>query len=221
MINSLHARLHRPEKGWDPVPAAYAAEYSRAEWSRGADESLLDELDRWVHGLSGKRVLDLGGGPGHYSVAFAKRKALVTWHDVSRNYLDIAKRKAAEAGVDVTFSLGYLEDARGSFDLVFNRICWYYCRNDRQFAKTFFELVAPGGAGYIDTANSRDPSARSSLAQRVRAALNDRLGLKIGHPLPPHGRIERLLRQHGVEKLVTDYSRPSHDRIFFTRRGAT
>lgn len=217
MINSLHARLHRPEKGWDPVPATYAAEYSRAEWEKGADEALLDELDRWAGGLAGKRVLDLGGGPGHYSVAFAKRKAIVTWHDVSRNYLEIAKRKAAEEGVEVKFSIGYLEEAKGTFDVVFNRICWYYCMNDRSFARIVFQLLAPGGVGYVDTPNSSD----SKMFSRLRTSLNDRLGLKIGHPFPRHGRIARLFMEQDVETIVTDYSRPSHDRIFFVKRGAT
>lgn len=218
MINRLHALLHRPEKGWDPVPAGYAAEYSRSEWDEGANEALLDELDRWAGGIAGKRVLDLGGGPGQYSVAFAKRKAIVTWHDVSRNYLEIAKRRAADEGVDVTFSIGYMEEAKGTFDVVFNRICWYYCIDDRSFAKTVFDLVEPGGVGYIDTANSSEASTDPTTTLRLRTALNDRLGFKIGHPLPPHGRIARLLMEQDVEKILADYSRPTHDRVLFVRR---
>lgn len=64
MINRLHARMHRPERGWDPVPPGHASTYAENEWCAGVREELLDELDTWVGGLEGKRVLDLGGGAG-------------------------------------------------------------------------------------------------------------------------------------------------------------
>src|SRR4051812_35635270 len=72
VINLLHSRLHRPESGWDPVPQGHVLEYGTHEWASGADARLLDELEQRIGGFAGKQVLDLGGGPGQYSVAFAK-----------------------------------------------------------------------------------------------------------------------------------------------------
>ena len=78
-VNYLHSLLHRVESGWDPISPEYAREYADFASSR-IDITLVDHLERQVGGLSGKRVLDLGGGPGQYSVLFAERGADVTWH---------------------------------------------------------------------------------------------------------------------------------------------
>ena len=145
MINWLHSRVFRPEKGWDPVSPQYVAQYAESEWKTGASEDLIAQLEKWLEGLQGKTVLDLGGGPGHYSIAFAKRGARVTWHDVSERYRQFARAKAEEAGVDVSFSLGYMDEASRllgeQFDCVFNRICWNYGRGDASFARVIYSLV--------------------------------------------------------------------------------
>jgi 2-polyprenyl-3-methyl-5-hydroxy-6-metoxy-1,4-benzoquinol methylase len=222
MINYIHSLLHRPEKGWDPIPAAYAEEYSHLQWNLGVNESLLDELEAWLGGFGGKQVLDLGGGPGHYSVAFAKRNADVTWHDVSTEYKKIAQQRAAAEDVRITFSLGYLEDAvrlhSRPFDLVFNRVCWCYGADDQRFADTIFDLVKPGGSAYIDTQHSRSPSADGSWSVKARAWLNDRLAFKIGHPAPPHGRVAELFMKKPIAKILVDYSSPTNDRVLFSKR---
>lgn len=225
MINQLYALMHRPESGWDPVPSEHVLRYAESEWARGVNNAVLDSLEDWIGGFSGKRVLDLGGGPGHYSVAFAKRGADVTWHDVSAGYRSIAKRKAHEHGVAINFSLGYLDDAPkqyvGEFDLVFNRICWYYGRSDRSFARAVYALVKPGGSGYVDTHHSCYRRELLSFSARFRTWLHDALGVKIGHPFPPHGRIARLFSEMPIERMLIDYSVPSNDRILFQRtRGA-
>src|SRR6202008_834922 len=155
VINWLHSRLFRPENGWDPVPDHYSREYAHAAWRTGVDETVLDLIASWVGDLRGKSVLDLGGGPGQYSIAFAKRAALVTWHDVSNGYRRLAMDKAAEAGVQIRFSLGYMDEAplllREQFDVVFNRVSWNYGWGDASFARVIHSLVKPGGVGYIDT----------------------------------------------------------------------
>jgi 2-polyprenyl-3-methyl-5-hydroxy-6-metoxy-1,4-benzoquinol methylase len=224
MMNRLHARLHRPENGWDPVPSRYAVEYAGTEWLSGVNESLLDTLDDWVGGLNGKSVLDLGGGGGQYSVAFAVRGAAVTWHDVSATYLEFAKGKVAEHGVDVDFSLGYMDEAPqrfgAQFDLVFNRICWYYGWTDASFASVIFALVKPGGVGYVDCMHSGWQRDTLSTAARFRTWLNDALSFKVGHPFPPHGRIARLFAAFPIEKMLIDYGDMTNDRILFKRAGS-
>ncbi len=89
-----------------------AASYGAGEWSH-IDHALLDELDTRICGFAGKSVLDLGGGPGQYTMAMAQRGARVTWHDVSRTYLEMSRGRAESLGLTgkVTFSLGYLDEA--------------------------------------------------------------------------------------------------------------
>lgn len=220
MINRIHARIHRPERGWDPVPADYARRYAEAEWQK-VDEGLLDALAYRVGGFEGKQVLDLGGGPGQYSVAFAKRGASVTWLDVSRNYLQVAQEKAKEAGVEVTFVLGYMDEApqilRKQFDFVFNRICFYYGWNDASFAKVVYALMRPRGCAYIETNNSSFGWDRLSLTARFRIWLNAALGIKIGHPHPSRGRIPALFLRYPIKQMVVEYPESYIDRIFVQR----
>lgn len=222
MFNQLHARFHRPEKGWDPVPAGHAASYSAGEWSR-IDHALLDELEQRIGGLAGKTVLDLGGGPGQYTVAMAQRGARVTWHDVSRTYLDMTRHRVETLGLapSVAFSLGYLDEAScllaEPFDFVFNRICWYYGFGDRSFAAMVYALVKPGGFGYVDTTHSGYQREALPASARLRTWLNDCSAIKIGHPYPPRGRLVRLFLRHAVAQLHVDYRTPTNDRIFFQK----
>jgi SAM-dependent methyltransferase len=223
MINRLHSWLHRPEKGWDPVPPAHVLQYGGHEWSAGVQQPLLDELEQRLGGLAGKQVLDLGGGPGHYSVAFARRGAHVAWYDISKNYRDFVQQKARDAKVDMEFFLGYMDDAARvldrQFDLVFNRICFSYCINDSSFAKVIYKLVKPGGWAYVDVNNSGFGRETASFAVRARTWLNGRLGIKIGHPYPPPGRVPDLFRRFPLKELVVD-SQPRNDRILLQKPGS-
>lgn len=219
MINWLHSVLYRPENGWDPVPLAHAVQYADHEW-HNINVPLIDKLEECIGGFSGKRVLDLGGGPGQYSVAFAKRGAQVVWHDVSRNYLDVVQNRERGNGVRIEFSLGYLEDSvrfRGSpFDFVFCRIAWCYCRSDRAFARLIYSLVKPGMCAYIDN-NTPELERELSLQRRLIYLLNNRFGWKVGHPHPPHGRIASLLLKYPMDYVVLDYTSKTNDRVFFRK----
>ena len=218
MINRLHSLFHRPERGWDPISAEYARGYAEEQW-RNISGALIDELEQRIGGLANKRILDLGAGPGQYSVAFARRGAQVTWHDVSRAYQKIASKHAADAGVGLSYSLGYLDEAgtliAHPFDLVFTRLAWCYCMNDRAFAELIYSLVRPGGAAYIDTNTPAFESIRG--LRHFLYFFNDHFGLKIGHPHPPHGRIATLLHRYAIDFMILDYSSHLNDRIFFVK----
>jgi 2-polyprenyl-3-methyl-5-hydroxy-6-metoxy-1,4-benzoquinol methylase len=110
MINYIASVLQRPGRGWDPVGPEHARDNAEIEWAHPTSP-VLDHIENRIGGLERKRVLDLGGGPAQYSIGFAQRRAIVTRHDVSRAYRDIAEHKARDHGVNITFSLGYLEAA--------------------------------------------------------------------------------------------------------------
>lgn len=222
MINRLHSWIHQPGQGWDPVAPEYASEYAESEW-RNINVVLIDQLEQRIGGFSGKRVLDLGGGPGQYSVAFARRGARVTWHDVSRTYQKIAARHAAEAGVQIVFSLGYLEEAdrliTDPFDFVFTRLAWCYCMNDRRFARLVYSLIKPEGAAYIESNTPRFENPRG--LKRLVYFLNNWFGWKIGHPHPPHGRLASLLNGYPITLMIPDYSNDLVDKIFLIKGKVT
>lgn len=221
LVNLVHSLLHRVEAGWDPIPTEYANRYAQLAWS-SRSQDLVDTLAALMGGIRGQRVLDLGGGPGQYSVLFAQRGARVVWHDVSREYQRIARNHATASGVTLEFSLGYLEEAKkfgpGAFDLVFCRVCWYYCRSDRKFAKLLYSLVRPGGVAYIEC---NTPAFSNPWGLRwVQHWLNSQLWWKIGHPLPPHGRIAELIHTYPVAHLKLDYSSAETDIVVFVKSKA-
>ena len=54
--------------------------------------------------LRDRSVLDVGTGTGRGAIALARRGAIVTGVDASAEMLEVARKRAAEAGVSVTFS---------------------------------------------------------------------------------------------------------------------
>ncbi len=217
-VNFLHSLLHRVETGWDPIPRGYAERYSRTAWDEQRELS-IGRIEALAGNLKGKRVLDLGAGPGQYSVLMAQRGARVTSHDISRQYQRIARTRAEAAGVKIEFSLGYLETARKfgpeSFDLVFCRMCWYYCRSDRKFASLVYSLAKPGGIGYVECNTPAFSKPRGFL--RLQHWLNAYFSWKIGHPMPPHGRMAKLIQNYPIERLELDYSSELVDVVLFVK----
>jgi 2-polyprenyl-3-methyl-5-hydroxy-6-metoxy-1,4-benzoquinol methylase len=217
-VNYLHSLFHRVESGWDPISREYAQEYADFTASQ-RDVSLVESLELKLGGLRNRRVLDLGGGPGQYSVLFAQRGADVTWHDISRTYRDITEARANALGVQLRYSLGYLENAARlssePFDLVFCRVCWSYGRSDRRFARLVYSLVKPGGVGYIEC-NTPEFSKPSGV-RRLQYWLNEFTGWKIGHPMPPRGRIAKLIQGYPISSLSLNYSSPLLDVVEFWR----
>jgi SAM-dependent methyltransferase len=205
MINKLHSLVRRVESGWDPISIKYALSYSSRLGV--VDARVVTVVENWLGGFDNRSVLDLGGGPGHYAVEFARRGARVTWHDPSRNYARIVQERAALAGVEIECSLGYLEAAckfkRNPFSLVFCRRSWCYCIDERKFAGLLYNLVAPGGVVYIecDTPEASTPTGWTYL----RSIAYLRLGVRIGHPFPKHGRIARLMQRYPIQEMWLDY----------------
>jgi len=47
--------------------------------------------------------------------------------------------------------------------------------------------------------------------------LNGYLWLKVGHPMPPHGRVAKLLQRHRLSHMTLDYSSSLRDVVVFTK----
>ena len=226
--NYLQYLFFRPGPSWDPVSHQYAQNYAQKVWQEDdLTEEYLSSVIKVIGPVEGRRLLDLGGGPGQYSVRFAQKGADVTWHDVSRNYQTIVTSKAAEKEVSLHTSLGYLEDARcfldSPFDVVFVRGCWQYCMNDAQFASLVYQLAKPNSWVVVWGNNSRivqKSDAAFSLRSRFSHLLNDWTGVKIGHPYPPAGKIAQLFTELGAVQVHANYESPWFDDLFI-KTGST
>lgn len=218
MVNWLHSRFHDPSKGWDPITAEYAERYSR---NVTADRSLVARFTAAAGGLQGKSVADLGSGPGHYSMEFARLGAAVTCVDVSRTYLAMADKRIRAEGLTPRCALGYMDSINeitsGGFDAIFSNISWNYCMNDWSFARGLLRAVRLGGTILVrETTDTYFP--KSGLYSHVVYWLNGALGWKIGHPHPPRGRIAAAFERAGGCDVSVDYSEESVDVVTVRRR---
>jgi SAM-dependent methyltransferase len=103
----------------------------------------------------GRRVIDLGCGPGLYANRLARTGAAVTGVDISPRSIGHAREAAQRDGVAVDYRLGdYLEmDIEPGYDLALMIMCDYCALSPEQRARLLqrvHDLLAPGGAFLFD-----------------------------------------------------------------------
>lgn len=127
------------------------------------NHAFIDRSVRWLNqsfGLdAGKRVLDLGCGPGLYANRVAGLGASVTGVDFSETSLDYARSEAEAASLDVTFHCGnYLDlELDQKFDLVlliFGDFCPLGPEQRRTLLDNVKGWMAPGGRFVFDVSSS-------------------------------------------------------------------
>jgi 2-polyprenyl-3-methyl-5-hydroxy-6-metoxy-1,4-benzoquinol methylase len=134
----------------------------QGEWNRIADrpEFLLTcrILDRYIKPVD--KVLDIGGGPGRYSLWFAEKGCDVTLLDLSGANVAFAKERAVERGLKIQTVSGDAREADrlvcGKFDHILLMGPMYHLLEeaDRITAvNAALNLLKPGGTIYISFIN--------------------------------------------------------------------
>lgn len=135
-------------------------EYAGFEWSRleetayGRLQAIIhaDFLDRHVR--RGDRVLDVGCGPGRFSMAMARQGATLTLLDISRGQLNIARENVAAAdltkGIDGLIHgdvvhMPLLDAAQFDVVVAFGGALSYVCEQRREAAMELVRVTRPGG----------------------------------------------------------------------------
>ena len=92
---------------WYPERAAsFYDEYGESEWTRFEDgrtpaPSLDVHLDRVRHFVNaGDRVLEVGAGPGRFTIELARLGAQVTVSDLSPGQLELNRERVAAEGLE-------------------------------------------------------------------------------------------------------------------------
>ncbi len=145
-------------KDIDAVRAHYDADPGQ-EWERLERMPFEFELTTWmmdqyIH--PGDSVLDIGGGPGRYSIYYAKKGCPVTLTELSQGNVDFAKVKAAELGVTFpAYAVNCLElDALGlgTFDHVLLMGPLYHLQQEAdrvEAVNAALRHLKPGGKLYV------------------------------------------------------------------------
>ena len=138
---------------------AFYDQSAETEWSRLEDHPFEFILTTWVmdkYIRPGDTVLDIGGGPGRYSIHYAQKNCAVTLADLSPSSVDFALRKADEAGVRLTAHVkNCLElDALGlgQFDHVFLMGPLYHLLEEADRIRAVelaLRHLRPGGKLYV------------------------------------------------------------------------
>lgn len=180
---------------------AYYASFDEREWQRltnpddGAVEFALTKRLLATHLPPSGRILDLGGGPGRYTIWLAERGYRVVLADISPDLLAIARTQIAAAGIGQQVEAVVEADACDlsrwpdtSFDAVLCLGPFYHLPDAADRARAAHELarvLRPGGIAAVAF------MPRYALLRRTLALPDERQ-----HLSDPDWR-ERLL-QHGI-----------------------
>lgn len=169
------------------------------DWSDGDYELTAAELEvvaRKVVELSaigaGDRVLDLGAGTGNAAVAAAARGASVVACDPAARLLEVARRRAADAGhaVEVVAcGAEALPFADASFDAVLSVFAIIFAPDPERCARELVRVLRPGGRAYLTCWYPR--GAIAEAGQLLRHTLQALSGAPPAPP-PPWGDPERV-----------------------------
>jgi ubiquinone/menaquinone biosynthesis C-methylase UbiE len=142
------------EKGYKGM----GMEGSIARWYDRNTRKSLEEFRREAERLKaflpdGGDVLEVAPGPGFLAIEMARDSRIrVTGLDISKTFVELARKNAAEEGVRVDFKLGNasaMPFADKSFDLLICRAAFKNFSEPERALKEMRRVLRPGGTGVI------------------------------------------------------------------------
>ncbi|WP_426349857.1 class I SAM-dependent methyltransferase [Alloiococcus sp. CFN-8] len=146
---------------------SYYNEAAEAEWNRLSNPYTQVEFQSTLYLIEkyfpkGGKVLDIGSGPGRYSIELLKKGYKVTLLDISEKELDIAKNKIQEAGLKAegyhaqsALDLDKFQDEAFDIILIMGPLYHLHKKEDRlRVLKEGRRLLKKGGVALISYINS-------------------------------------------------------------------
>ena len=122
--------------------------------TRKDSEEFRSEAGRFASLLpDGGDVLDVAPGPGFLAIEMARGgKLRVTGLDISKTFVELARKNATEAGVRAQFRQGNASDmpfAANSFDFLVCRAAFKNFSEPEKAVREMHRVLRPGGTGVI------------------------------------------------------------------------
>lgn len=199
MLTELYYTIFRNKIfNWDPVLGDYQTRYANKDRLKNVSTQTFELLEEHLGSLDGKKVLDIGGGAGNYSFKFLEYGSEVAWTDISQNMMKIAQDNYIHLNMKnsklefYNINPNYIEKIKGDFDLIFLRLTWLYTFNDKKFAIKILKKLKSNGFVYILTNNVSFKNEEHTFFDKLKIFLYLKMGIKIGHPHPPIGKLKTL-----------------------------
>lgn len=129
-----------------------------AKWYTTNTGKTLDEFAKLARRIAGQiapasTVLEVAPGPGYFCIELAKLGAYsITGLDISHTFVEIARQKAAEAGVHAEFRQGNASNmpfADNTFDFLLCRAAFKNFGQPVRALQEMCRVLKPGGRGLV------------------------------------------------------------------------
>lgn len=173
-----------------------------AKTLEGAAERAIDAADI----AAGTRVLDLGSGTGNASLAAARRGAVVTAVEPASRLLDVARVRAAAAGVPLVAKSGdasHIPADDASFDVVVAVFSVIFAPDAERAVSEMVRVVRPGGRIVVTTWKPEGPISQAGAILREAMTALDHTATS--RPAPAWGDpefVRALFASHGANAEV-------------------